>query len=502
MQPHRTRLSGRRTQFRIEVLALSFLAGMVGAPSVSDAAVLTCSKGDVACLVAAINTANANGQVNTIRLAAGVYTLTAPDNETDGPNGLPSVTSTLTIIGVDAAVTAVERAADAPPFRIFRVSAEGVLRLRRMTIRGGLLPVLFAHRGAGVLSNGILHLSDSVITGNATSVRSNPDGGGVAGTTVTLIRTTIRGNPVGGGISVTGGNLTIRNSIIADNFANRAPGGILFSSSGRLTIVDTTITGNRNSDTGSVGVGIFGGAVASIRNSTIARNRGGGAAIGIVNSTVDIDHSAIVDNDGAAPIPGPNGGGISAFGGTLTVHESTIARNVVLRGGAALTVGGDVSATVTSSTITDNVARFDAGPTAPIGAIVGGGIEGNVRLENTILARNKGYIVSRDPSGVPTFGEVNCFRAITSLGHNLISDPGGCGDLQTSDTVGDPGLGDFIDPGRPGTVHYALRPAAWRSTGGATRCAAGGISRVSCGGSTATATRSAGATLAPSSSTR
>ena len=41
------------------------------------------------CLIAAINEANANGEANTIRLEAGTYTLTAVDNRTDGPNGLP-----------------------------------------------------------------------------------------------------------------------------------------------------------------------------------------------------------------------------------------------------------------------------------------------------------------------------------------------------------------------------------------------------------------------------
>ena len=35
-----------------------------------------CGAGDVQCLIDAINAANANGQKNTIRLAAGTYTLT------------------------------------------------------------------------------------------------------------------------------------------------------------------------------------------------------------------------------------------------------------------------------------------------------------------------------------------------------------------------------------------------------------------------------------------
>jgi hypothetical protein len=65
------------------------------------AAVFQCPAGDVACLIAAINTANGNGEEDTIELAAGTYTLTAVDNETDGPNGTPSITSQINLNSSD-----------------------------------------------------------------------------------------------------------------------------------------------------------------------------------------------------------------------------------------------------------------------------------------------------------------------------------------------------------------------------------------------------------------
>jgi hypothetical protein len=65
----------------------------------SHAADFACVAGDVACLIDAINQANANEEANTITLEAGTYTLTTVDNNTDGPNGLPSVTGLLTIKG-------------------------------------------------------------------------------------------------------------------------------------------------------------------------------------------------------------------------------------------------------------------------------------------------------------------------------------------------------------------------------------------------------------------
>ena len=64
------------------------------APSVAaaQAAVFNIADGDVAGLKGAINTANSNGQDDTINLATnGTYTLTAVDNTDNGANGLPRI---------------------------------------------------------------------------------------------------------------------------------------------------------------------------------------------------------------------------------------------------------------------------------------------------------------------------------------------------------------------------------------------------------------------------
>lgn len=59
-----------------------------------NAADFTVPAGNVAALIAAINTANGNGVADTIHLAAGsTYTLTAVNSDTNGPNGLPDITS-------------------------------------------------------------------------------------------------------------------------------------------------------------------------------------------------------------------------------------------------------------------------------------------------------------------------------------------------------------------------------------------------------------------------
>ena len=118
--------------------AVTVLGLALALPHLAQARTFYCDAGDVKCLIDAINQANANGEKNTIRLKAGTYTLTDVDNTTpDGPNGLPSITSPLTIKGEGADTTILERASSAPVFRLVHVAASGHLRLTEVTIRGG-----------------------------------------------------------------------------------------------------------------------------------------------------------------------------------------------------------------------------------------------------------------------------------------------------------------------------------------------------------------------------
>src|ERR671923_2430919 len=86
-------------QTRVVVSLLVVSSGLLGLPRHSPAPVgeCTCAAGDMACLIDAINQANANGEANTITLEAGTYPLTEVNNTTDDPNGLPSVTGVLII---------------------------------------------------------------------------------------------------------------------------------------------------------------------------------------------------------------------------------------------------------------------------------------------------------------------------------------------------------------------------------------------------------------------
>src|SRR6516225_12210372 len=81
-----------RLQWRRSSIVFGAAFGLaLASPFRVQAEAFHCGAGDAPCLIAAITEANANGQRNTIFLDAGTYTLTAVDNDTDGPNGLPSI---------------------------------------------------------------------------------------------------------------------------------------------------------------------------------------------------------------------------------------------------------------------------------------------------------------------------------------------------------------------------------------------------------------------------
>jgi hypothetical protein len=161
------------------VAALVVLGLTLARPGVVQAKIFWCSAGDVPCLIAAIKAANANGTANTIFLRAGTYTLTAVDNRISlvGANGLPVITSVLTITGQGAETTIIERDFSAPEFRLLQVATAGSLTLKRLTLRHG---TIFSGDGGGGIHNaGTLRISHSIIDNNFTE-----QGGAVSPTRV------------------------------------------------------------------------------------------------------------------------------------------------------------------------------------------------------------------------------------------------------------------------------------------------------------------------------
>ena len=372
-----------------------------------------CEAGDVACLIAAINTANANGHKNTIELEAGVYTLTAADNVTpgpngqDGPNGLPSITSTLTIKGTGADATGIARPLSSSPpwFRLMHVAASGDLTLQGVTLSGGFCVC----DGAGLYNaGGAVTVTDSVFTQNGALGT-----GGLASTAGTVniegSRFSLNGGNQGGpgGLSLYGGTASITKSTFDHNGAGTAGaidlcGGCFGpANAGMLTITDSAITDNSCFLCTAGGIAIRGFTV-TITNSTFARNGG------------QLDDALAILN-----------------AGTLHLANVTLANNVDTSG-PSLVRGTPTLMTETGSTTT---------------------------IENSILALTSS-LDTHDCSGV-----------ITSLGHNFIGNPAGCNiNMQLSDLVGDPGLDTFQDNGQPGNGHFPLLPSSRAIDTGAALC--------------------------------
>src|SRR5436190_14750894 len=155
--------------------------------------------GGAAGLAAAINAANAAGG-GTISLAPKcTYTLTAAGSSGPlGPNGLPRVTTPITIAGSNSTIT---RSSSSQQFRVLEVDGPGGnLSASALTISGGNAD----QPGGGVFNNaGTLTLNSSAVTGNTTSA----DAGGIlnrAGTAV-LNASRVSGNSSGSGGGIASG---------------------------------------------------------------------------------------------------------------------------------------------------------------------------------------------------------------------------------------------------------------------------------------------------------
>ena len=247
------------------------------------AAVFSCPAGDVDCLIDAINAANANGAEDTISLGGGIYTLTVIDNGDEGlgPNGLPVITSNISIKGESANSTVIERTPGAPDFRVLQVADTGVLTLEMLTIRNGRAVERMGQQagGAGIHNNqGAVKIINSVIANNF----SKDYGGGVYNR--------------GGQMEITGSTIQGNQSWSTGGVATAGKGGIPDAA---LIISDSTITSNESLFQSGGGIG-NGGQLLTIVNSTIANNsadeRGGGIGSGSNAGTVTIINSTIYNN--------------------------------------------------------------------------------------------------------------------------------------------------------------------------------------------------------------
>jgi hypothetical protein len=278
------------------------------------AAEFFCRSGDVTCLIAAINEANQNGEENRINLEPGTYTLNSVDNEADGPNGLPSVTGTVAILGDESEASIIQRDQGAALLRLIHVASGGRLELRFVTLESG------AGRPGGALFNGgKLTMDGTTVHRNFASLRA--EAGGLYNVGHAKLEYCMMSE---NGAFTTGairnlGELTIANCTFINNDGGFGTGAI--ANSGKLMITKSTVADNLSSLAGA----FLNSGEASITNSTFALN-------------VDESFPSAIWNSGA-----------------LTVNNSTIAGNFTFRGPAVFSREGTV--TLTNSIIANNLSR-------------------------------------------------------------------------------------------------------------------------------------------------
>jgi hypothetical protein len=281
--------------------------------------------GDPASLAAAIASANAATGEDVVALGAGcVYTLTEVANSWYGPNGLPAISSDVTIEGHGATIT---RAASAPPFRVFFIGADpenprtksyvspgtapggGRLTLREVTIAGGLAKGGDSYRGGGgagmggaIFSQGALVVERSTLTGNTAQGGSAQDslagraGGGVGSSSVGST-----GGGFGGGSYPGGG---VGGSGTVGEWGGGGGAGFAVGENGNSNAGEGTDTGGGN----RTGLGGNGDGASAAGDGS-----GGGA-----NICCGKGASGGSFGRGGAGGPSGGGGGIGGGGGSST----------------------------------------------------------------------------------------------------------------------------------------------------------------------------------------
>lgn len=402
---------------RTGVLAVLVLIAMLAPAGSVSAATFDIGCG-VDVLISAIHAANATDVADIIVLAPGcTYTLTAVDNETDCPNGLPSIVSPISIHGNGATIV---RSPAAPDFRLFHVDASGILILKDLTLAGGVQDCAdFGFNVGGAIVNfGALTMQDCIVRDHSAGM-----GGGIANAgDAALVYCTISNNSAGSGGGIDNhkwGTLRLTHSTVRDSAAS--DGGGIYND-GTATLVDSTISGNAGSLWGG---GVVNEGTATLTGCVLRNNTSefGGGFINageLILSRCAVHGNSAVESDGASA---GIGAGIYNYG-SAEITDSTISEN-----SATNEAGGiynDDGLTLANATIVNNIAGKR-----------GGGVYadtfGAVELKNTLVAGN-----------VATTGP-DCAGELDSHGYNLIGNNDGCVLTPTTgDQVGTPA--NPIDP--------------------------------------------------------
>ena len=314
------------TPLMAAMITVNDTSGTTGGPGCTLRDAITAANTD-----AATGGCSAGSGADTIVLPTNAtITLTVTDNTTDGANGLPSITSVITVRGNG---TTIERSGllpcnlngttDPGEFRIFHVGSAGDLTLDTVTVRNGCAdaPSIPASSGGGILNWGTIAITNSTISGH---LALNDAALGTGGTAA-ITNSTISGNFANfvGGVA-NGGTVTITNSAISGNSANVLAGGIWNGLSGTATIINSTISGNlAPAGGGIVNLGLLNASFVTIASNDAGASGLGGGIFNRSPGTVNIKNSMVGDNSAGGGGPNcQNFGTISPSGVNLATDAS------------------------------------------------------------------------------------------------------------------------------------------------------------------------------------
>ncbi|MEM7118792.1 MAG: choice-of-anchor Q domain-containing protein, partial [Chloroflexota bacterium] len=277
-------------------------------------------------LQAAIACANQNSTADIINLTADVDLLTAyaPAN---GDNGLPSVTSDITLNGNGYTLARDETLAcsGATAFRLLHVATSGSLTLHDVALANGCAAGDASEaRGGAIWNEGTLLLrNQSQILNN----QAGAFGGGIYNIgSLTANSVTFSGNQrVGngtlrGGAIYSDGSLTLNEVGIAGNSADFGAG--IYHVAGTADIQYSSIYNNTGGDASAYG-GLYNGGEMTILNTTVGDNTSHSHAglFNAVGATLDLTHVTVAFNSASQ-----SSGGVGNKG-TLTLASSLLANN-------------------------------------------------------------------------------------------------------------------------------------------------------------------------------
>ena len=203
----------------------------------------------------------------------------------------------------------------------------GAMRtFENVTLDGVVLTNNVALSDSGAIDHqfGTLIVKNSTVSNNSSGTRGGGIGNYSSGT-VSILNTTISGNQVlaggttGGGLfNNSGGTIVVKNSTVSGNKAITDGGGIFNSGAGTILVSDSTISGNQANNNGG-GVGIAAG-ILTLNNSTVAFNK------------------AEADGAGAG-----KGGGVFIGGGSAKMTGTIVAKNEVGTTGTNVDISGTIN---------------------------------------------------------------------------------------------------------------------------------------------------------------